>query len=182
MTMTQDNSISRSQDISSKWNLCTGRKCLRSKFHSSLPLHLPSTYHVSFVSSRDGACEPFSKPRNSPNCIVQSIMGSLYNPANLNDPCQIQWILINLWTEICKETKLHLCNYGIALKSYLLLHLWDFNRLLKEEYLKTWWKEAKLCSPLHPKRHVDYKRLACIMTREDAGLVFQTIHFILHPF
>lgn len=123
---------------------------------------LPTMSHLYL---RDTACEPFFKPRNSPSYIVQSILGSLYNPANLNDPCQIQWILINLWTEICRETKLHLCNYGITLKSHFPLHLWDSNRLSKEEYLETWWKGAKLCSPLHRKRHGECKTQAYIMTR-----------------
>lgn len=46
------------------------RKHHRSKLHPSLPLHLPSTYRVSFVSSRDISCEYFFKPRNSPSYIV----------------------------------------------------------------------------------------------------------------
>lgn len=120
---------------------------------------------MSHLYLRDTACEPFFKPRNSPSYIVQSILGSLYNPANLNDPCQIQWILINLWTEICRETKLHLCNYGITLKSHFPLHLRDSNRHSKEDYLETWWKGAKWCSPLHCKRHVECKTLVYIMTR-----------------
>lgn len=36
--------------------------------------------------------------------------------------------------------------------------------------------------PLHPKRHVEYNRLAWMKAREDAGLAFQTIRFILRLF
>lgn len=84
----------------------------------------------------DVSCEYLCKPSTTLRGNVHSIAGSLYNPANLNEPCQIQWILINLRTEILRETKLQLCNYAITRGSRLPLPTQDFDRLLKEEQLK----------------------------------------------
>lgn len=89
MTITQDNFISRSGNIPSKWNLCTQQKVPQKQIPSLL-LHLPATYHVLFVSSRDTACEYFFKPRNSPSYIVQNIMSSLHHPV------KSKWSLPNI--------------------------------------------------------------------------------------
>lgn len=79
ITIAQDNFISRRRHIPSKWNLYTQQKVPQKQIPSLL-LHLPSTYHISFVSSKDIACEYFFKPKNSPSYIVQNIIGSLHNP------------------------------------------------------------------------------------------------------
>lgn len=82
--------------------------------------------------------EYICKPANALwNCLYYGGL-CVTDSTDLNEPCHIRWVSINLRTGILREAKLQLCNYAVTLESHLPLPPRDFDRLLKEEYQETW--------------------------------------------